>query len=286
VSNEEQQPFNRDYQDRIRQDVHERIQQKMDRFHDRMERRRHRSPLGGLVFGGFIVVMGLLLLLDNLGLVAVHDIWRYWPVLLIALGLSKLIASRTLSAGVCGGLLTLAGVILLLDNLNIAIYLFDHRVRLSFDLLWPVLLVGFGLNVVVRNLDRAYHVPGSVALPGSTESSSSEPQFSIVNIFSGSRRNMESPDFRGGEIVSVFGGVRLDLRRAKMTVPEAVIDINAVFGGVEIRVPEYWNVESRGAGVFGGFDDKTIHPRTDPSIKTPQLIVTGAAVFGGVSITN
>lgn len=281
--------FHKDLPEQIRQEVDERIRRKMDRFRDRMERRRCRSPLSGLIFGGFIVLIGVLILLDNLGFVVVRDVWQYWPVILIAAGLSKLIGARTPAAGVWGGVLTLVGILFLLDNLNIAIYIFDHRVRLSFNLLWPLLLVGFGLSVVVRNLDRTHRINTGSAGPaalGSTDFTTSEPQFSIANVFSGSRRNIESPDFRGGEIVSVFGGVRLDLRRAKMAVDEAVIDINAVFGGVEIRVPEYWNVESRGAGIFGGFDDKTIHPRMDPNVKTPQLIVTGAAVFGGVSITN
>jgi predicted membrane protein len=283
VSNEEQ--FQNDLHDQIRREVNDRFQRKMDRLQDRMARRRQRSPFAGLLFGGLIVLIGVLILLDNLGFLPVRDVWQYWPVLLIAMGLSRAIGARNAACAVWGGLLTLIGVILLLDNLNIAIYIFDHRVRLSFNLLWPLLLVGFGLSVVAKNLDRA-HRSNTRPTAGSVDTTTTESEFSVTNVFSGSRRNVESPDFRGGEIVSIFGGVRLDLRRAKMTVDEAVIDVNAVFGGVEIRVPEYWNVEARGAGVFGGFDDKTIHPRTDVNVKTPQLVVTGAAVFGGVSITN
>ena len=108
----------------------------------------------------------------------------------------------------------------------------------------------------------------------------------IVAILSGSRGVITSQDFRGGEIVAIFGGVRLDLRQAAISVDRAVLDISAVFGGVELRVPENWLVETKGVGIFGGFDDKTLHPKRDPNAKTPELVITGTAVFGGVSVTN
>jgi hypothetical protein len=58
-----------------------------------------------------------------------------------------------------------------------------------------------------------------------------------------------------------------------------------MFGGIDIRVPETWAVTVRGTGVFGGYEDKTIEPRpTDP--KPPHLIITGVALFGGVTVKN
>ena len=56
----------------------------MDRWDGRM--RRHRSGAGGIVIGGLIVAVGLLILLDNMGIVRFHDVWEYWPVLLIVFG--------------------------------------------------------------------------------------------------------------------------------------------------------------------------------------------------------
>jgi len=38
--------------------------------------------------------------------------------------------------------------------------------------------------------------------------------------------------------------------------------------------------------VFGGVNDKTIHPKPDPNVKTPRLVITGAVIFGGITLRN
>ncbi len=81
-------------------------------------------------------------------------------------------------------------------------------------------------------------------------------------VFSSVKRRVEDQDFKGGEVVAVFGEVKIDLRKAGIASGEAVIEVNAVFAGVDIRVPETWLVVLRGAGIFGAFEDKTIPPRT------------------------
>ena len=51
-----------------------------------------------------------------------------------------------------------------------------------------------------------------------------------------------------------MGGCEIDLRHASM--PEgraAVLDTFAFWGGIEIRVPEDWEVVSQGIAVLGGF---------------------------------
>ena len=47
----------------------------------------------GLIFGLAIIAIGVLFLLDNFGF-PVGFVWHYWPVILIAIGLSKLVDSR------------------------------------------------------------------------------------------------------------------------------------------------------------------------------------------------
>ncbi len=268
--------FHEKLKEDISQHIRDRFQQKMDRkmarFEDRMNRHklRHSSGSSGAVIGAIIVLVGLGLLLDNLGIVRFHDVWRYWPVFLIVYGISRILSGQSASGYVWGGAVALIGAFLLLDNLDI--------VQFNFDFIWPMLIIAFGLSMLVRALDRRRYLDGAPV--------SSEPVLNIVTVFSGTRRVIDNPDFRGGDVVAVFGGVRLDLTRAKITVDRAVLEINAVFGGVEVRVPENWSVQTKGAGVFGGFDDKTLHPKPDPNVKTPELIITGAAVFGGLSVTN
>ncbi len=249
----------------------DRLEEKRKRREERMSRRQYRSPASGILIGGIIVMLGLALLLDNMGIVRFHDLWRYWPVLLIVWGVSRILSSQHVSGYIWGGSVALIGAFILLDSLDIIVF--------NFDLIWPLIIIAFGLSMLLRAFDRKRYLDGAPPATG-------ESVMSVVSVFSGSKRTLDSQDFRGGEVVAVFGGVRLDLRRAVITAEKAVIDINAVFGGVELRVPENWNVVMKGAGVFGGFDDKTIHPKPDPNVKIPELIITGAAVFGGTSVTN
>lgn len=264
--------FQEDLKAKIHRDVHDRVQRKMDRARDRMN--RHHSGGSGMIIGGLIVVIGLLILLDNLGIVRIHDVWHYWPILLIVYGISRIVGACAPAGYLWGGAIALIGALLLLDNLDILVF--------NYELIWPLLLIAFGLSMLVRAMDRKRTITaGPVTSP-----SSSEPVLEFVAIFSGSRRTVSSPDFRGGEIVAVFGGVRLDLRQSTILVDQANLEINAVFGGVEILVPPTWSVQMKGAGIFGGFDDKTIQPRPDPGVKVPRLVITGASVFGGTSVTN
>jgi predicted membrane protein len=262
----------KDINDRVKRDVNDRIHDRMQRWEDRRLRRAHRSGTGGMVVGGLIVIIGLLILLDNMGIVRIHDVWRYWPVLLIVFGVSKILESRGPSGYIWGGILTLAGALLLLDNLEIIVF--------DFNLVWPLIIIAFGLSMLARSLDRKRYLATAT---GPIDASSG---CNALAIFGGSKRRVSSPDFRGGDVVSVFGGVEFDLRDATMTVDQAVIDVNIVCGGLEVRVPDNWTVINRAMTIFGGVEDKTAESKADPNAKCPHLVITGSVILGGISLRN
>jgi len=103
-------------------------------------------------------------------------------------------------------------------------------------------------------------------------------------VFGGVDRHISSSDFHGAQCTAIFGGCKIDLRDAQMQGREAVLDTYAIFGGVEIRVPENWEVVNRGMAIFGGVSDQRRQPPTGPDAKT--LILDGAAIFGGVSVKD
>jgi predicted membrane protein len=253
-----------------RQRWEQKMEARRSRWEDRMSRRQYRSGTHGLFFGAIVVAVGCLLLLDNLGIVRFHDIWQYWPVLLVAYGVSRIVDSRTPSGYVWGGVMALIGAFLLLDTLDIIVF--------NFAVVWPLLLIAFGISVLVRALERN-RIPAGATLTGS-------PVVGSTAIFSESKSGSDTQDFHGGEATAIFGAARFDLRNASMTVDEARIEVNVVFGEVEIRVPETWSVVNRAGVVFAGVNDKTIHPKPDPNVKTPRLVITGAVVFGGITLRN
>lgn len=103
-------------------------------------------------------------------------------------------------------------------------------------------------------------------------------------VFSGVDRHIAGADFHGAQCTAVFGGCKIDLRDAQIQGREAVLETYAIFGGVEIWVPEDWVVVNRGVVIFGGMDDHRRRSPKGPDTKT--LILEGATIFGGTEIKN
>jgi hypothetical protein len=103
-------------------------------------------------------------------------------------------------------------------------------------------------------------------------------------VFSGVDRHISTVDFHNAQCTAVFGGCKIDLRDAQIQGREAVLETYAIFGGVEIRVPEDWEVVNRGVTIFGGLRDHRRRPLQGPDTKT--LILEGATIFGGTAVRN
>jgi predicted membrane protein len=282
-------------EDRIRRDIHERVssriwerhQAREQRRQERWERRREgwdrrHYGSGGLIAGAILAVIGVLLLLQNLGILIVDDLWEYWPVLLIVFGASRAVMSLGLGGKIWGGAIAFAGGLLLLHNLDII------RVDM-WHFFWPVMLIGIGVAMLARNLERSsfwHRGTFEGTSPASGAAPSAANWASPWAFFSGVKRRIESQDFEGCEALAVFGGAMLDLREANTKKDEIVIEANALCGGIDIRVPETWNVSVRGTAIFGGYEDKTKNIPSTEAARRPLLIVTGFVVFGGVTIKH
>jgi hypothetical protein len=103
-------------------------------------------------------------------------------------------------------------------------------------------------------------------------------------VFGGVDRHISGSDFQGAQCTAVFGGCKIDLRDAQIQGREAVLETYAIFGGVEIRVPDDWEVVNRNMTIFGGVSDHRRHSPRGPDTKT--LILDGATVFGGTEVKN
>jgi predicted membrane protein len=77
-----------------------------------------------------------------------------------------------------------------------------------------------------------------------------------------------------------MGGCEIDLRQAAID-GEAVIDVFALWGGIEIRVPDDWTVIGQVTPFMGGYDDKT---RSRPGSGAHRLVIRGMVVMGGVEV--
>ncbi|MFD0357917.1 DUF1707 domain-containing protein [Streptomyces sp. NPDC127110] len=83
--------------------------------------------------------------------------------------------------------------------------------------------------------------------------------------------------------VAIWGGGELDLREADFAEREVVITCVAVMGGIEITVPPGVEVDVRGIGIMGAFDQgKSQDNRPEPG--APRVVVNGLAFWGGVAV--
>ena len=116
-----------------------------------------------------------------------------------------------------------------------------------------------------------------------TSSTDSSSTINGMAFMSGIRRTVTSQDFQGGELTAIMGGCEIDLRQASIKSGEAVLDVFAFWGGIDLKVPLDWSVDLAGTPLLGGFDDKT-HPPQGGSTK--RLVIKGYAIMGGIQIAN
>jgi predicted membrane protein len=228
--------------------------------------RARRPPLTPqLVTGLLIIAVGVLFTLDNLGIAHAAEYTRYWPAGLIVIGLLKVWQSREGSGSGVGGLIfTLIGFWLLLEQLTV--------IRISFADMWPMVLVFLGGYLVWQG------VTGRRARPERDAAAS----VNAVAVLGGVVRGSASRNFRGGELTAVMGGCEIDLRQAAIN-GEAIIDVFALWGGIEIKVPDDWVVLTRVTPILGGVEDKT---RPSPGAGAHRLTLRGMAIMGGVEVKN
>lgn len=221
-----------------------------------------------LIIGLVITGVGIVLLLGSLGLIDVHlkDVLRCWPAILLVVGLVKVFSREGAATRVFGGVLATFGTLLLLDGFG---YLnFDWR------LVWPIALVFLGIVIVWRAL------AGSPSRAHETDASAT---LNSVAIMGGVNRKNTSKVFRGGEITAIMGGAEIDLTQATPVPEGAVLELFAMWGGIELTVPGDWTVENRVAPLMGGSEDSRKVVGTEG---TKRLILKGLAIMGGVEVKN
>ena len=110
-----------------------------------------------------------------------------------------------------------------------------------------------------------------------------EDEVNAVAVTGGAQEKIPTKAFKGGYLRAVMGGVELDLSEAAIETPPATIEALVVMGGAEIKVPGDWQVKSETRAIMGGVED-TRRRETPSEEATPDLVMTGKVIMGGISI--
>ncbi len=115
------------------------------------------------------------------------------------------------------------------------------------------------------------------AFPSRGDAESDE--VALVAIQNGIGFGSRSKAFKGGSMLAWFGGINVDLRDAELA-PGAKLTVYTLFGGVELKTPPEWRIESTAKALNGGV--AVPPPSDDP--EAPVLLLDGLAVFGGIAV--
>jgi predicted membrane protein len=266
----------------------------------REERRRFRDEIRGRypghLSGSGRIWTGVLLLL--IGAAAILKLeffpelaWLYdWPTILIIVGL--FIGIRHNFRGVAWFILMLIGGIFLVRH--------NFPDLLMYQYLWPIALIVLGLFFIFKPRRRNWHwreyvdeekktddsgvfVKVDAGVTGTSESAATDEEVvDSTSVFGGSKKKVLSKNFKGGDIVNIFGGTEIDLSQADIN-GEVKLELTQMFGGTKLIIPGNWKLIVKNAAILGGIEDKRPNQPFDPG---KVLILTGTSIFGGIEIRS
>jgi len=249
-----------------------------------MERRIYAwSGKGRLWTGLILLLIGFAALLKAMMLPLPE--WLFsWPLLLIVIGLFA--GARNRFTGSFWFIMILVGGVFLVDHY------FPDLIMKTF--LWPLALIALGFFFILRprrlqeqyrqqdtGRDTYYGSDETVFGGGSARVSESD-YIDATNIFGGSKRNIISKNFKGGDITNIFGGAEIDLTQADIQ-GTVLMDLTQIFGGMKLIVPSHWQIKVEMDAFFGGVEDKR---RKDMINENPEkvLVLHGTSIFGGIEV--
>lgn len=213
------------------------------------------------VIGAALIAMGVLALMDVIGIfnfgafVAVT-----WPLLFVVAGI--LVLANNTRNWLWGAVLIGAGTVSFLNVNNLVPFT-------VWEIFWPVVILLLGIRILTRT------AAGDVMAP--VHAANTTDQFALM---SGSEQRIVSKSYTGGRATAIMGGIELDLREATIR-DNATIEVFALMGAVDIKVPAGVNVKSEVIALLGGVEIKA---DTHATADAPLLIINGTVALGGVDV--
>lgn len=139
-------------------------------------------------------------------------------------------------------------------------------------LIVPFILIMIGLSLIFKNTLKK-------EITEKINAKKKEGLENIVATFSEQKVEKDGETFEDSHLDAVFGGITLDLTRAKVD-KETIIEASAIFGGITIIVPKDVNVKIKQTSIFGGVSNKANN--YDDAKKV--IYIEAFCLFGGIDI--
>ena len=219
----------------------------------------------GIIWGVVLVIVGVLLGLNAFGIFS-FDIFfdGWWTLFIIIPSFIGLFTDNDKTGSIIG---MITGVLLLLGCQDIIDWSIVGK------LILPIIIVMIGLSLLFKNMI-------STKITKSIEdiNSKTKTDEEYRALFSGQYIKIDDDSFDGTSVKAIFGGIKLDLRKATIK-EDVVIKCEAIFGGVDIFLPDDVNVQIKSNSVFGGVDNKCVNKDNKVTV-----YIDATCCFGGVDI--
>lgn len=215
------------------------------------------------ILGLIFIALGTLFLLDNFDIIDFripYYLWR-WEMIFVIIGVISLINGNYSAA-------------IIFISIGVTFWITNFY-SVGIRDLWPIALIAVGLSILIKRS----------SLSSKKKSDYAQDSFDDVAVFAGNEKVINTNNFTGGKLTSVFGGSDVDLRQCELQEGTTVIDVFTMFGGCEIKVPAEWTVHVEVTTILGGFEDKRreiVQNADDSRI----LVIKGFTMFGGGEIKN
>jgi len=221
-----------------------------------------------ILFGVAIIAFGILFLGVALEFWDINSLHGLWTLIIIIPSIGSMISS---GVNVWNTALGALGIWLFIKERGLFAEDKFNAITLS------IILIGLGFWIIFGSIKKKKKVINSQNgfSEGNTES---RPEY--FAIFSGSEQKNISNDFKGGSALAIFGGIDVDLSSACL-ISNAEFSANAIFGGIEITVPENARIEVNGFALLGGCDNTA---PLNNNLSLPTLKINYFAFCGGIDI--
>lgn len=218
--------------------------------------------LWGIVF----IALGIIIGLNALDITDINIFFNGWWTLFIIIPCLIGLFSDD-GDGKTGNIVGLIiGILLLLSIQGIVSFSIVGK------LIIPLIFVAIGLSVIFNETINK-------KITDKVKEAKKNGLESFTATFGEQKVQKEGESFTGANLDAVFGAVQLDLRKANIE-KEATIKASAIFGGVEIFVPDNINVKVKSTPIFGGVSNKTKYDKDNQT----TIYIDAFCMFGGVDI--
>ncbi len=225
------------------------------------------KKFNSILWGIVLIAIGIVFALNTFGITDINVFFDGWWTLFIIIPCAIGLFSKKDKMGNLIGIA--AGVLLLLACQDILSF------GMLLKLILPALIIIIGVKLILGGIFGNKH---GEAIKKIKENGAELKNGSAF--FSGQDINFAGQTFEGAELNAVFGGIKCDITNA-LIEKDCIIKASAIFGGIDILVPQNVNVIVRSSALFGGVSDKTKNNSKDNTI---TVYIEGNCMFGGIDV--